>query len=58
LRLGGPTIDPSILTPLLVMVLACTLLFVTLQLAVMRNELMRRRARTLRLLQAQRAEAG
>jgi heme exporter protein C len=57
LRLGGPTIDPSILIPLLVMVLACTLLFVTLQFAVMRNELMRRRVRTLRLLQAQHAEA-
>jgi heme exporter protein C len=57
-RLGGPTIAPSILIPLLAMVLACTLLFVTLQVAAMRNELLRRRVRTLRLLQAQRAEGA
>ena len=51
-RLGGPTIDPSILIPLLVMVVAFTLLFVTLLLAAMRNEILRRRVRTLRLMQA------
>lgn len=55
LRLGGPTIHPSILVPLLTMALACTLLFVTLHLAAMRNEILRRRVRALRLLQAQRA---
>jgi heme exporter protein C len=57
LRLGGPTIHPSILMPLLVMALAFMLLFFTLHLAAMRNELMRRRVRTLRLLQAQGARA-
>ncbi|HEY2529580.1 MAG TPA: heme ABC transporter permease [Xanthobacteraceae bacterium] len=51
-RLGGPTIDPSILMPLLIMTLAFTLLFATLLIAAMRNEILRRRVRTLRLLQA------
>jgi heme exporter protein C len=51
-RLGGSTIDPTILTPLLLMSGAFTLLFVTLLLAAMRNEILRRRVRTLRLLQA------
>ena len=51
-RLGGPTIHPSLLTPLLVMALAFFLLFLTLHLAAMRNEIMRRRIRTLMMLQA------
>jgi heme exporter protein C len=50
--LGGSTIYPTILLPLLIMALAFTLLFVTLQLAAMRNEILRRQVRTLRLLQA------
>jgi heme exporter protein C len=52
MRLGGPTIHPAILTPLAVMMVAFTLLFVTLHLAAMRNEILRRRVRTLRLLEA------
>jgi heme exporter protein C len=51
-RLGGPTIDPSLLYPLLVMGLAFMLLFVTLQLAAMRNEILRRRVRTLQMMRA------
>ena len=51
-RLGGSTIDPSILMPLFIMAIAFTLLFVTLLLAAMRNEILRRRVRTLRLMQA------
>jgi heme exporter protein C len=51
-RLGAPTIDPSILIPLFMMTAAFTLLFATLQLAAMRNEILRRRVRTLRLMQA------
>jgi len=51
-RLGGSTIDSTILVPLLLMAAAFTLLFVTLLLAAMRNEILRRRVRTLRLLQA------
>src|SRR5689334_4833325 len=38
-RAGGSTIDPSILTPLMVMALAFFLLFVTLHLAAMPNEI-------------------
>src|SRR6266571_347926 len=55
LRLGGPTIDPSILIPLLWSAIAFTLLFVVLHLAAMRNEILRRRVRSLRLMQAQTA---
>ena len=51
-RVGGPTIDPSILMPLLAMALAFLLLFVTLHLAAMRNEILRRRVRSLQMLQA------
>src|SRR6266699_7301491 len=57
LRLGGPAMHPSILVPLLVMGLAFLLLFLTLHLAAMRNEIMRRRVRTLMLMQAD-AAAG
>ena len=51
-RMDGPTIDPSILVPLLIMTGAFTLLFITLLLSAMRNEILRRRVRTLRLMQA------
>jgi heme exporter protein C len=56
-RLDGPAIHPAILIPLLVMVLAFTLLFTTLHLAAMRNEIMRRRVRSMRMMQAD-AAAG
>jgi heme exporter protein C len=52
-RMGGSTIYPTILVPLLIMAVAFTLLFVTLHIAAMRNEILRRRVRTLRLMQAQ-----
>jgi heme exporter protein C len=52
LRLGGSTIHPTILVPLIVMVAAFTLLFLTLHLAAMRNEILRRRVRTMLMLQA------
>jgi heme exporter protein C len=51
-RPGGSTIYPTILIPLFIMALAFTLLFVTLLFAAMRNEILRRRVRTLRLMQA------
>ncbi len=54
-RVGGSTIDPTILIPLLAMAIAFTLLFVTLHVAAMRNEILRRRVRTLMLLQARAA---
>jgi len=54
-RAGGPTMSASFLVPLLVMAVAFTLLFVTLHLAAMRNEILRRRVRTLQMMQAQSA---
>src|SRR5215468_8373873 len=54
-RMGGSTVDRSMLIPLAVMAVAFTLLFITLHLAAMRNEIMRRRVRTLMLTQAERA---
>jgi heme exporter protein C len=54
-RMGAPTIDASLLVPLFVMAIAFSLLFLTLHLAAMRNEIMRRRVRTLLLTQAERA---
>ena len=53
IRSGGSAIDPSILWPLLIMALAFTLLFFTLHLAAMRNEILRRRVRTMQMMQAQ-----
>jgi heme exporter protein C len=56
-RIGGPTIDESILVPLFAMAIAFTLLFVTLHVAAMRNEILRRRVRSMMMLQA-RAQGG
>jgi len=56
-RLGGPTIDKSILVPLFAMTIAFTLLFVSLHVAAMRNEILRRRVRSMLMLQA-RAQGG
>ncbi len=57
IRLGGPAVHGSILMPLVVMVIAFTLLFVTLHLAASRNEIMRRRVRTMMMRRAE-AAAG
>jgi heme exporter protein C len=54
LRLGGPAIHPAILVPLIIMLIPFTLLFLTLHLSAMRNEIMRRRLRTMLMLQADR----
>ena len=55
LRLGGSRLHPTLLVPLLDMAIAFTLLFLVLHLAAMRNEILRRRVRTLQLMQAQSA---
>ena len=55
LRLDGSAVYPTILIPLLDMAVAFTLLFVTLHIAAMRNEILRRRVRTLQMMQAQMA---
>ena len=49
-RLDGPTIHPAILMPLLIAAAGFAALFLALLLAAMRNEILRRRVRTLRLL--------
>ncbi len=51
-RPGGPTIDPSLLMPLFVMAAALSLLYVVLLLMAMRNEILRRRVRSLELTAA------
>ncbi|MFL5153863.1 MAG: heme ABC transporter permease CcmC, partial [Microvirga sp.] len=56
LRPGGPAIHPSMLYPLLVMAAAFALIAVTLHLAGMRTEILRRRVRTLSLLEAERLD--
>jgi heme exporter protein C len=53
MRLGAPTIDPSLLRPLLVMAGGMTALFAALHLKAMRNEILRRRVKALRTLEVQ-----
>jgi len=52
LRMGGTSLDKAFLIPLLVMAVGFSLLFVTLHLAAMRNEILRRRVRSLQMMQA------
>jgi heme exporter protein C len=56
-RLGGPTIAPQLLWPLIVMALAFTLLFATLHLMAIRNEIMRRRLARLTMIAAAEGDA-
>jgi heme exporter protein C len=51
-RTGGPTLDRAFLVPLLVMAVGFMLLFATLLIAAMRNEILRRRVRALQMMQA------
>jgi heme exporter protein C len=57
IRMGGSTLDRAFLIPLLVMAIGFTLLFLTLHIAAMRNEILRRRVRTLQMLQASKSAA-
>ena len=57
MRMGGSTLDRAFLIPLLVMALGFSLLFLTLHLAAMRNEILRRRVRSLQMLQASQRSA-
>ena len=52
MRMGGPSLDKAFLIPLLVMAIGFSLLFVSLHLAAMRNEILRRRVRSLQMMQA------
>jgi len=58
MRIGGPSIDPSILTPLLVMAAGFTAMFVALHMKAMRNEILRRRVKALQMVEVERAQAG
>jgi heme exporter protein C len=55
LRLGGPTIHPDLLTPLLLMAAGFAMLFAALLLAAMRNEILRRRLHSMHLMGAEAA---
>ena len=55
-RLDGPTIDPSMLLPLMVMAFGFTLLFLTLHVMAMRTEIYRRRVMAMRQIAARKAE--
>src|SRR3984957_17690828 len=56
MRMGGSTLDRAFLIPLLVMAVAFSLLFLTLHLAAMRNEILRRRVRAMQMIHV--AQAG
>jgi heme exporter protein C len=58
IRLDGPTIHPSLLTPLLVMALGFTCLFLYLHMKAMRAEILRRRAEAMIAAHVGRADAG
>ena len=55
-RLGGPTIDPSMLWPLAVMALGFTVLFFALHFMAIRTEIFRRRVTAMRRVAARQAE--
>jgi heme exporter protein C len=57
MRFGAPTIHPSLLYPLLVMAAGEFALFAALHLKAMRNEILRRRVKALRTLEAHAAGA-
>jgi heme exporter protein C len=52
-KMDGPAIHSSILLPLLVMAIAATLLFITLHVAAMGNEILKRRVRSMQMMQAE-----
>ena len=56
-RMDGPTIAPDLLWPLLIMAIAFTLLFLTLHLMAIRNEILRRRLARLMMVAAAEGDA-
>jgi heme exporter protein C len=58
LKIGGPAIHSSILTPLLVMAVGFGLAFIAMHIKAMRNEILRRRAKALTLSHVTRADTG
>jgi heme exporter protein C len=57
IRSGGAAIHPTILWPLLISALGFTLLFLALHMKAMRNEVLRRRLKSLQLAEVRRARA-
>jgi len=55
-RAGGPSIHPSMLWPLLVLALGFTVFALALHLAAMQAEILRRRVRTLTIIEAERLD--
>jgi heme exporter protein C len=55
LKVGGPSLDPSILWPLMINAFGFTLLFAALHMKAMQNEVLRRRVRALQMAEVQRA---
>src|SRR5262245_15213647 len=53
MRLGAPTIHPTLLWPLLVMAVGLTALFAALHVKAMRNEILRRRVKALRTVEVE-----
>jgi heme exporter protein C len=51
MRFGAPTIHPSLLWPLLVMAVGMTVLFAALHVKAMRNEILRRRVKAMRVVE-------
>ncbi len=58
MKMGGPAIHSSILTPLLVMAAGFTILFLALHMKAMRNEILRRRIKAMRHRMVERAGAA
>lgn len=57
-KMGGPAIHSSILTPLIIMIVSYGLIFTVLLLAAMRSEILRRKVRNMRLAQAEETRNG
>ena len=55
MKIGGPAIHPTILWPLLISALGFTLLFTAMHVKAMRNEILRRRVRSLEMAEVRRA---
>jgi heme exporter protein C len=58
IKLGGSTIHPDILQPLLVSAVGFTLLFIAMHLKGMRNEVLRRRVKAMTMAEVDRAARG
>lgn len=58
MRLDGPSIDSSILQPLLVMAAGFTVMFLAMHVKAMRNEILRRRVKAMQMAEVARAQAG